>query len=74
MVLSAEQCQHLVNYVTADLIDKANECTERFEIEELKSLAELMGLSIDFDSIWEETKRQTIEQLHNQNINKFFGI
>lgn len=60
MAISAEQCQHLVNYATADLIKKANECTERFEIEQLKALAELMGLSINFDEIWEETKKTFI--------------
>ena len=74
MAISADQCQNLVNYATADLIKKANICTERFEIEQLKVLAESMGISINFDEIWAETKKQTIEQLHNQNINKFFGI
>jgi hypothetical protein len=60
MALSADQCQKLVNYATADLIQKANECTEQFEIDNLKSLAELMGLSINFDEIWDETKKTFI--------------
>jgi hypothetical protein len=60
MAISAEQCQHLVNYVTADLIEKANICTERVEIDVLKIQAELMGLSINFDEIWEETKKTFI--------------
>lgn len=74
MAINAEQCQKLVNYVTADLIDKANICTERHEIEALKVEAESMGLVIDFDSIWEETKKETHQHHLDSRWFQLFGI
>lgn len=54
MIVTGTQCQLMAQYIISDLTEKANESTERFEIEALKLEAERLGLEIDFDSIWEE--------------------
>lgn len=74
MAINAEQCQLLVNYVTADLIDKANVCTERSEIESLRSEAESMGLQIDFEWIWKETQKEAIQYHLDSRWFQLFGI
>jgi len=74
MIVSGNQCQLMAQYIIADLTDKANEATERFEIEALKLEAERLGLEIDFDSIWEESVKQFVQLQRDQLYFNTFGI
>jgi hypothetical protein len=74
MIVSGNQCQLMAQYIISDLTEKANEATERFEIEALKLEAERLGLEIDFDAIWEEKIKQAIQYERDQLYFNTFGI
>ena len=74
MIVSGKQCQLMAQYITADLIEKANEATERFEIEAFKLEAERLGLEIDFEVIFEQTKQEAIQLMHDNLYFNTFGI
>jgi hypothetical protein len=66
--------QAMANYIIADLIEKANSATDRFQIEALRTEAEGLGLDVDFDSIWQETLQKSVQFHRDLNWFKTFGI
>jgi hypothetical protein len=74
MIVSGNQCQLMAQYIISDLTEKANEATERFEIEALKLEAERLGLQIDFEVIFEQTKQEAIQYERDQLYFNTFGI
>jgi hypothetical protein len=64
----------MAQYIISDLTEKANEATERFEIEALKLEAERLGLEIDFEVIFEQTKQEAIQFMRDNLYFKTFGI
>ena len=74
MIVTGTQCQLMAQYIISDLTEKANECTERFEIEALKLEAERLGLEIDFDAIWDESVKQFVQSQRDQLYFNTFGI
>jgi hypothetical protein len=64
----------MAQYIISDLTEKANEATERFEIEALKLEAERLGLQIDFEVIFEQTKQEAIQYERDQLYFNTFGI
>jgi hypothetical protein len=66
--------QAMANYIIADLIDKANEATDRFQIEALRTEAEQLGLEVDFDSIWQETLAKSVQFHRDLNWFRLLGI
>ena len=69
-----ERTKRLENYIVADLIEKANEASERFQIETLREEAEQLGLDVDFDAIWQETLQKSVQFHRDLNWFKTFGI
>lgn len=72
--MTEKHYQAMANYIIADLIEKANEATDRFEIEALRTEAEGLGLDVDFDAIWQETLAKSVQYHRDLNWYKILGI
>ena len=75
MISDAESIQALINFASHELLEKAHNCTDPIDIEELKKQArsfKLYELEREIIEVWEVRQRELIEMMQLTWWQRFF--